>query len=219
MKGTSEETRRGATLCRRTWLTSVNTSINARARVRRGGLADPCRLRPGSRAGRNHCPGGGCAHHGAQAGRADDARPRPPPLPRPRPPPPLHAAAAPTTAAAAAPKPAASIKINGNLAIIQQRGFNPLQTTYIHDLLVKTADANNWPLDHSYEDAFTGGGNFLEKMAATVAAGDSPDLLFGDEDTFQLWNQKSLQPVDDVVNWAVEQFGNASAGPQARQLH
>src|SRR5947209_18986576 len=71
---------------------------------------------------------------------------------------------APTAAAAAAPKPAASIKINGNLAVIQQRGFNPLQTTYIHDLLVKTADANGWPLDHSYEEGFTGGGNFLEKM-------------------------------------------------------
>ncbi len=119
---------------------------------------------------------------------------------------------APTAAAAAAPKPAASLKINGNLVVIQQRGFNPLQTTYIHDLLVKTADANKWPLDHSYEEGFTGGGNFLEKMAASVASGDSPDLLFGDEDTFQLWNQKSLQPVDDVVNWAVEQFGNPAPG-------
>jgi len=119
---------------------------------------------------------------------------------------------APTAAAAAAPKPAASIKVNGNLVVIQQRGFNPLQTTYIHDLLVKTADANKWPLDHSYEEGFTGGGNFFEKMAAAVASGDSPDLFFGDEDTFQLWNQKSLQPVDDVVNWAVEQFGNAAPG-------
>src|SRR5207237_5989656 len=42
--------------------------------------------------------------------------------------------AAPTTAAAAAPTPGANVKINGNFTVIQQRGFNPLQTTYIHDL-------------------------------------------------------------------------------------
>lgn len=119
---------------------------------------------------------------------------------------------APTAAAAAAPKPTAEIKINGSFSVIQQRGFNPLQTTYIHDLLVKTTDAKGWPMDHSYEEGFTGGGNFFEKMAAAVAAGDAPDLFFGDEDTFQLWNQKSLQTVDDMVNWAVEQFGNAAPG-------
>src|SRR5712692_799118 len=100
-----------------------------------------------------------------------------------------------------------NIKITGNLQIIQQRGFNPLQTQYIHNLLIKTAAANGWPLDKSYEEGFTGGGNFFEKMAAAVASGDSPDFFFGAEDTFQLWYQKSLQPVDDLVNWAIQQFG------------
>src|SRR5262249_9542069 len=120
--------------------------------------------------------------------------------------------AAPTTAAAAAPAAKPSAKATGNLVIIQQRGFNPLQTTYIHDLLTKTADGNSWPLDLSYEEGFTGGGNFFEKMAAAVASGDSPDLFVGAEDTFQLWNQKSLVPVDDVVTWATQQFGNPAPG-------
>jgi len=119
---------------------------------------------------------------------------------------------APTAAAAAAPKPAAPVKVTGNLVIIQQRGFNPLQTTYIHNLLLKTAADNSWPLDKSYEEGFTGGGNFFEKMAASVAAGDSPDLFVGAEDTFQLWNQKSLVPVDDTVKWAVDQFGEPPPG-------
>lgn len=122
--------------------------------------------------------------------------------------------AAPTAAAAAAPTPAAKVQVNGNLVIIQERGFNPLQTTYIHNLLTKTADASGWPLDASYEEGFTGGGNFFEKMAAAVAAGDAPDLFFGSKDTFQLWNQKSLQPVDDVVKWAIEQFGEVAPGPK-----
>jgi multiple sugar transport system substrate-binding protein len=115
---------------------------------------------------------------------------------------------APTAAAAAAAKPAAKVQVKGNLVVIQERGFNPLQTTYIHNLLLKTADENGWPLDKSYEEGFTGGGNFLEKMAAAVAAGDAPDLFFGSKDTFQLWNQKSLQPVDDTVKWATDQFGD-----------
>ncbi len=102
------------------------------------------------------------------------------------------------------------IKINGNLQIIQQRGFNPLQTQYIHNLLIKTAAENGWPLDKSYEEGFTGGSNFYEKMAAVVKSGDSPDLFFGAEDTFQLWNQQSIQPVDDLVKWAVDQYGTPS---------
>lgn len=127
--------------------------------------------------------------------------------------PPTAAAAAPTTAAAAAaPKPTTTIKVNGSLSVIQQRGFNPLQTTYIHDLIVKTADGFGWPLDHSYEEGFTGGGNFFEKMAAAVASGDAPDFFFGAEDTFQLWNQKSLVAVDDIVKWATDQFGDPAPG-------
>src|SRR5262249_24433492 len=64
-------------------------------------------------------------------------------------------AAAPTTAPAAAPtqapapaatKPSASIKINGNLQIIQSRSFNPIQTTFQHNLLLKEAANRGWPL-------------------------------------------------------------------------
>jgi multiple sugar transport system substrate-binding protein len=115
-------------------------------------------------------------------------------------------------AATPAAKPATKASVNGNLVVIQERGFNPLQTTYIHNLLLKTAAAKGWPLDKSYEEGFTGGGNFFEKMAAAVQAGQGPDLFFGSKDTFLLWNQKSLQPVDDIVKWAIEQFGDPAPG-------
>jgi multiple sugar transport system substrate-binding protein len=119
-------------------------------------------------------------------------------------------AATPTTAAAAAATPAGKLtaKITGNLQVIQQRGFNPLQTQYIHNLLIKVAAQNGWPMDKSYEEAFTGGGNFFEKMAAAVQSGDSPDLFFGSEDAFQLKNQGSIQALDDMVAWATQQYGN-----------
>jgi multiple sugar transport system substrate-binding protein len=105
------------------------------------------------------------------------------------------------------PTPQTNLKIVGNLQIIQERGFNPLQTDYIHNLLIKTAAQLGWPLDLTYSDAFVGGTDFFQKIAATVASGNSPDLMFTSQDTFQSWNQGSLQAVDDTVNWAVQQFG------------
>jgi multiple sugar transport system substrate-binding protein len=106
--------------------------------------------------------------------------------------------------------PMSSVKINGNLQIIQERGFNPLQTDYIHNLLIKTAANLGWPLDMTYADAFVGGSDFFQKMAALVQSGNPPDLYFGSQDTFQLWNQGSIQAVDDTVSWAVQQFGDAA---------
>src|SRR5438093_5907578 len=54
---------------------------------------------------------------------------------------------------------ASKAKITGNLQVIQQRSFDPLLTTYVHNLLIKTGAANGWPIDKSYEEGFTGGGN------------------------------------------------------------
>jgi multiple sugar transport system substrate-binding protein len=105
------------------------------------------------------------------------------------------------------PTPRSKAKITGNLQIIQQRGFNPLQTTFIHNLLLKTAAENTWPLDKSYVEGFTAGTNIYEKLSAQVAAGDSPDLFIGNENTFQFWNLNLVQPVDDIVDWAVKQYG------------
>lgn len=101
-------------------------------------------------------------------------------------------------------------KITGNLQIIQQRGFNPLQTTFIHNLLIRTATQNSWQLDKSYIEGFTAGTNLFEKLQAQAAANDAPDLLIGDTDTFQLWDLKLTAPVDDVVDWAVKAYGAAA---------
>src|SRR5436309_2126952 len=71
---------------------------------------------------------------------------------------PTAAPAAPATAApAAAAKPSSSIKINGNLQIIQSRSFNPIQTTFQHNLLIREAANRGWPLDKTYIEGFTSG--------------------------------------------------------------
>src|SRR5690242_17548373 len=56
------------------------------------------------------------------------------------------AAAGAATAAPAAAQPATKASVNGSLTLIQERGFNPLQTTYMHDTIAKVAQAKGWPL-------------------------------------------------------------------------
>lgn len=106
----------------------------------------------------------------------------------------------------ATPKP--SPKVNGNVSVIQERSFNPRLTDDMHNLLITYAHEQNWPLDLSYSEGFTGGSDFYQKLAAAVTSGDSPDLFFGTQDPFQLWYLKTLQPVDDLVNWAIKQYGD-----------
>jgi multiple sugar transport system substrate-binding protein len=131
---------------------------------------------------------------------------------------PTKPAAAPTTAPAQAPaaapsaatKPGADIKITGNLQIIQSRSFNPIQTTFQHNLLIREAANRGWPLDKSYIEGFTSGTNIFEKLQAQSASGDSPDMIVGGLDTFQLWNLGLVEAVDDVLQWAEQAYGKAS---------
>src|SRR5690242_10532525 len=60
------------------------------------------------------------------------------------------------TTAPAAAQPATKASVSGSLTLIQERGFNPLQTTYMHDTIAKVAQAKGWPLDAAYQDSFTG---------------------------------------------------------------
>lgn len=139
---------------------------------------------------------------------------------------PTTAAATPTTAAAAgatptvakAAAPAAidpkSVKINGKLSILQERDYNPHHNDNLHNEVTKFAQENGWKLDLSYMEAFVGGGDFYQKIAAAVSSGDSPDMMFGTKNAFILQYNKLAQPVDDVVAWATGQFGDPIKGIQ-----
>jgi multiple sugar transport system substrate-binding protein len=110
----------------------------------------------------------------------------------------------------ATPKPSAPL--NGNVSVIQERSFNPRMTEDVHNLIISYAHDQNWPLDLSYSEGFTAGSDFREKIAASVKSGDSPDVMFGTQDPFLLSFDKSIQPVDDVVDWATKQFGDPIPG-------
>ncbi|MBX6772425.1 MAG: hypothetical protein IRY83_11915 [Chloroflexi bacterium] len=122
--------------------------------------------------------------------------------------------ATPTTASQAAPAAidVKSIKINGKLSILQEKDYNPIHNDNLNKEVRQFAASNNWDLDLSYMEAFVGGGDFYQKMAAAVASNTQPDMMFGTKDAFILWYNKLAQPVDDVVAWARSQFGDPIKG-------
>jgi multiple sugar transport system substrate-binding protein len=130
-------------------------------------------------------------------------------------------AAKPTSAPAAAapaidPK---SVKLNGPFRVLQERGFNPLQTKYISDTLEAKAKEFGWQLELSFKEGFTGGGNFQEKFTASVQAGDGADLFLPTSESILLLNNnKTLRPVDDIVTWAQSNFGKASSLAQGANV-
>jgi multiple sugar transport system substrate-binding protein len=120
-------------------------------------------------------------------------------------------AAAPTTAAAAAPTTAAAptsagaapqaaptftkATINGKLAVVQSRDFHPDHNALIEAKVKEFATLQNYPLDHSYIEAYAGSGDVVQKLTAAVQAGDAPDVLIHTLGSAQL---HFLDIIDDV---------------------
>jgi multiple sugar transport system substrate-binding protein len=125
---------------------------------------------------------------------------------------PISGTATPASGAASAAVNPSGVKINGKLAILQEQDYNPIHNQNIHNEITQFAQKNNWPLDLSYMDAFVGGGDFYQKIAAAVSSGNPPDMELGTKDAFLLQNQNLAQPVDDVVNWAIANYGQPIPG-------
>jgi multiple sugar transport system substrate-binding protein len=114
-------------------------------------------------------------------------------------------------AASGLPK-AADVTITDKLIVLQEKDYNPHHNDFLNADVTEFAKQNNWALDLSYTEAFTGGTNFNQKIAAAVSSGTPPDMMFGAKDAFTLWYLKALQPVDDVVEWATQEHGEPIPG-------
>jgi multiple sugar transport system substrate-binding protein len=120
--------------------------------------------------------------------------------------------AAVSPAAGGTPGAATQVTIKGKLVVLEKKDFNEKQNQFLFDDVTAFADSKKWPLDISYTEGFTGGTNFYQKISGAVSAGDSPDMMIGDYSAFQLWDLKSVQPVDDVVAAIVKDYGDPIPG-------
>src|SRR5581483_6389759 len=88
-------------------------------------------------------------------------------------------AAKPAAAGAAEPKAPAftKAKVNGKLSVVQSRDFHPDHNTFVEQKIREFAAKMEYPLDHSWAEAYAGAGNVVAKLTASVQAGDAPDVL------------------------------------------
>jgi multiple sugar transport system substrate-binding protein len=105
------------------------------------------------------------------------------------------AAAQPTSASAQAAPTFTKAKINGKLAVVQSRDFHPDHNTFIEAKIKEFATQQDYPLDHSYIEAYAGSGDVVQKLIAAVQSNDAPDLLIHTLESSQL---HFLDIVEDV---------------------
>lgn len=111
------------------------------------------------------------------------------------------AAGAPTTAPAAAAQAAPTFtkaKINGKLAVVQSRDFHPDHNALIEAKIKEFAAQQDYPLDHSYIEAYAGSGDVVQKLTAAVQAGDAPDVLIHTLGSSQLHFLDIIDEVDSL---------------------
>src|SRR5438552_8427507 len=107
------------------------------------------------------------------------------------------AAAATTAPAAAQAAPTfATAKINGKLQVVQSRDFHPDHNALIEAKIKEFAAKQNYPLDHSYIEAYAGSGDVVQKLTAAVQANDAPDVLIHTLGATQLHFLDSIEEVD-----------------------
>jgi multiple sugar transport system substrate-binding protein len=119
---------------------------------------------------------------------------------------PAAATSAPATGATAAPTavPLPTVTpgptfspatINGKLTVIQARDFYEAHNAFIEAQIRTFAQQQNYPLDHSYIDAYAGSGDVVQKLTAAVQANNGPDLVIHTLGPGQL---HFLDIIDDV---------------------
>ena len=127
-------------------------------------------------------------------------------------------AAAPTAAAAQAAPTFAAAKINGKLQVVQSRDFHPDHNALIEAKIKEFATKQNYPLDHSYIEAYAGSGDVVQKLTAAVQAGDAPDILIHTLGSAQLHFLDIIDEVDALEKDLEKFHGPLNAASKAENL-
>jgi multiple sugar transport system substrate-binding protein len=101
--------------------------------------------------------------------------------------------------------------VEGALWILQKKDYHPAYNDYIRSQVAAYSAEHDWPLDMSYMSGFSSGTGDIEKITASVQAGDPPDLILHDEFiAVQTRNLYLVQPVTDVVEAVEANYGSVA---------
>src|SRR5687768_9851111 len=98
-------------------------------------------------------------------------------------------------------------KIAGKLAVVQSRDFHPDHNTFVEKKIREFTEKMNYPLDHSWAEAYAGAGNVVAKLTASVQAGDAPDVLIHTLRPSELKFLELIEDTDDLAKRIIAEHG------------
>ncbi len=133
-----------------------------------------------------------------------------------------QAEAAKPAAAGALPEPKApafnKARLDGKLSVVQSRDFHPDHNTFVEQKIREFAAKMEYPLDHSWAEAYAGAGNVVAKLTASVQAGDAPDVLIHTLRPSELKFLDLIEDVDDLAKRIHADLGQPLPAPKRRAL-
>jgi multiple sugar transport system substrate-binding protein len=105
----------------------------------------------------------------------------------------------------------AKAEVRGTFWVLQKKDFFPAMNDWFRNEVLAFCKEKGWPVDITYEAGYTGGTPFLEKLAASAAAGTPADLLMHSEGITELRRLLVIDPVTDIVEQVIAQWGEPSA--------
>ena len=104
------------------------------------------------------------------------------------------------------------------MQVVQSRDFHPDHNALIEAKIKEFAAKQNYPLDHSYIEAYAGSGDVVQKLTAAVQAGDAPDILIHNLGSSQLHFLDIIDEVDALEKDLEKFHGKLNAASTRENL-
>lgn len=98
----------------------------------------------------------------------------------------------------------------GSLWVLLKQDFHPSYNEYLRTKMAAYAEEQGWEIELADMAGFASGSGEVEKLAASVQSGDSPDLVNHDLSVVQVQNLGIVEPVSDIVSEIEDSLGTVS---------
>ena len=102
-------------------------------------------------------------------------------------------------------------EVQGTFFMLQKKDYHPTFNEWFRQAIVDWCKERGWPLDISYVSGYTGGTPEIEKIIASVEAGQPADLIMHNLGIVQLRQARALESMDNIVNTIEEKWGPTTA--------
>jgi multiple sugar transport system substrate-binding protein len=102
-------------------------------------------------------------------------------------------------------------EVKGTFWVLQKKDYHPSFNEWFRAAIVQWCKERDWPLDISYVAGYTGGTPTIEKIIASVEAGQPADLIMHNLGIVQLRQARSLESVTHLVDAIEAKWGETTA--------